>query len=208
MIRVALPKGRNFETATAALRAAGAELAGLDAESRRLVLPFPADRLEILLLKDWDLPRYVEHGVADCGVVGSDVLEEVDGELLVPLRLAAGRSRLSLIGRPGSVPRPGQQVRLATKFCGIARRLLVACDWSAEVVELRGSLELAPLLDLAELALDIVQTGRTLQAHGLVELQVVREVMPCLVVNRAAYQTRRDEFNVLFRRLEQAGVAA
>lgn len=208
MIRIALPKGRNFDVAVAGLRAAGAALAGLDEQSRRLVLSFPDDGLEALLLKDWDLPRYVEQGVADCGVVGSDVLEEVDGELLVPLRLAAGASRLSLIGRAGALPGPGRQVRLATKFPGIAARLLARCAWSAEVVDLRGSLELAPLLDLAELALDIVQTGRTLREHGLVELQVVREVRPCLVVNRAAYQRRRGEINDLCAKLERAGVAA
>ena len=208
MIRIALPKGRNFTTAVEALRAAGCGLAGIDGDSRRLVLPFPEDDLEILLLKDWDLPQYVEQGVADCGVVGSDVLEEVDGELLVPLRFSGGSSRLSLIGRPGALPGPGRQVRLATKFPGIAGRLLAASAWSAEVVELRGSLELAPLLELADLALDIVQTGRTLREHGLVELQVVRDVRPCLVVNRAAFQRQRAAINGLCDRLEAAGVAA
>ena len=208
MIRLALPKGRNFATAVDALRSAGCALAGIDVDSRRLVLPFPDVGLEILLLKDWDLPQYVEQGVADCGVVGSDVLEEVDGELLVPLRLAGGGSRLSLIGRPGGIPAPGRQVRLATKFPGIAGRLLAASPWSAEVVELRGSLELAPLLELADLALDIVQTGRTLREHGLVELQVVREVRPCLVVNRSAFQRKRAAINALCDRLAEAGVAA
>ena len=207
-LRVALPKGRNFASAVAALRGAGVDLPGIDVDSRRLVLDYPADGVEILLLKDWDLPRYVEQGVADCGVVGSDVLEEVDGDLLVPVRLRAGGSRLSLIGRPGALPAPGQQVRLATKFLTIARNYLATTPWSAEVVELRGSLELAPLLDLAEVALDIVQTGRTLREHGLVELQRVRDVTPCLVVNRAAYQRRRARLNDLFTRLEQAGVAA
>jgi ATP phosphoribosyltransferase len=208
MIRIALPKGRNFDTAVDALRAAGARLTGLCADSRRLVLPFAEDGVEILLLKDWDLPRYVEQGVADCGIVGSDVLEEVDGELLVPLRLDAGRSRLSLIGRPGGLPAAGQQVRLATKFPRLAGRLLAETAWSAEVVELRGSLELAPLLDLVDLALDIVQTGRTLREHGLVELQVVRSVQACLVVNRASFQRRRNDLNAWCERLEGAGVAA
>lgn len=207
MIRLALPKGRNLETVLAALRAAGRALAGFDGDGRKLRLAFPADVLEILVLKDWDLPRYVEHGVADCGFAGSDVLDEVDGDLLLPLRLRAGRCRMSLVGPAGALPGPGRQVRLATKYPRTAGRFLARQSWGAEVVELSGSLELAPLLDLAEVALDIVQTGRTLREHGLEELQVVGEVAPCLVVNRAAFQARRAEILGLVRGLESAGVA-
>lgn len=206
MIRLALPKGRNLTTALAAFRAAGLELAGLESGDRRLQLRFPEDGLEVLLLKDWDLPLYVEYGVADCGVVGSDVLEEVDGDLLVPARLSEGRCRLSFIGRRGSLPGPGEQVRVASKYPQTARRVLASRSWGAEVLKLSGSVELGPLLDLAELALDIVQTGRTLRENDLVELEVVRQVAPCLVVNRSAYQQHRDEINRWLDRFEAAGV--
>ncbi|MFN7962657.1 MAG: ATP phosphoribosyltransferase [Thermoanaerobaculia bacterium] len=206
MIRLALPKGRNLEPALAALAAAGLELPVASAE-RALRFTLEADELEVLMLKDWDLPLYVGYGVADFGVVGSDVLGEVDGDLLGPLTLAAGHCRLSLIGRPGSAPRPGSQVRLATKYPRLARRWVAQQSWSAEIVELAGSVELAPLLELAEVAVDIVQTGRTLQANGLVELEVLQPVAPTLVVNRASYPRHRDRLNSLFRRLEAAGVA-
>ncbi len=186
MIRLALPKGRTLTPAVAALRAAGFALRGFDPGGRRLRQSLPNDGLEIMLLKDWDLPLYVERGVADCGVVGSDVLDEVDGDLLTPLRLRDGRCRLSLIGPAGALPGAGDQVRLATKYVATAREFLSGQAWGAEIVPLSGSLELAPLLGLAELALDIVETGRTLREHDLVELMVVREVTPCLVVNRAA----------------------
>lgn len=208
MIRLALPKGRNLEVALAAFRAAGIELGSADALGRSLRARPPAAGVEVLLLKDWDVPLYVEQGVADCGVVGSDVLGELDGDLLVPVRLAAGRARLSLIGRPGALPQPGAQVRLATKYPATARRWLAGLPWGAEVLELSGSVELAPVLELAEVALDIVQTGRTLAANRLAELQVVAEVAACLVVGRGAFQRHRAAVNDWAGRLETAGVVA
>jgi ATP phosphoribosyltransferase len=208
VIRLALGKGRNLGAALAAFRAAGLVLPGVDGNGRQLRVELPREGFEVLLLKDWDLPLYVEHGVADCGVVGSDVLAEVDGDLLTPVRLADGRCRLSLIGRPGALPRPGSQVRLATKYPSLARRLLAARPWTAEVLALSGSVELAPVLDLAEVALDIVQTGRTLAENGLAELESVEEVAPVLVINRASFHRLRRELNALVDRLVAAGVAA
>lgn len=207
MIRLALPKGRNLDVALAAFRAAGL-LAGLDLSSRSLLVQLPDERVEALALKDWDIPVYVEHGVADFGIVGSDVLAEIDGDLLVPVRFRAGRSRLSLIGRAGALPAAGSQVRLATKYPNTARRMLEGRSWGAEIVRLSGSIELAPLLDLAELALDIVQTGRTLKENDLVEIETVAEVAACLVVNRASYQRHRALLNEWISRLEAAEVAA
>jgi ATP phosphoribosyltransferase len=208
MIRLALPKGRNLDVAVAALRAAGLGLAGWDAGGRSLRVALPADGVEILSLKDWDLPLYVEHGVADCGIVGSDVLGELGGDLLVPARLSAGRCRFSLIGRCRELPAAGGQVRLATKYPRTARRILAGRPWGAEIVQLSGSVELAPLLRLAELAMDIVQTGRTLQENGLVEIETLAEVAPCLVVNRASFQRHRGRINGWLDRLEAAGAVS
>ena len=208
MIRLALPKGRNLEAALAAFRAAGIPLDGVDANGRSLLWRLPDLGVEVLSLKDWDLPLYVGHGVADCGIVGSDVLEEVDGDLLVPVRLLAGRSRLSLIGLDATLPAPGTQVRLATKYPQTARRLVAGRPWGAEIVKLSGSIELAAVLHLAELALDIVQTGRTLAENRLVEIETVAEVAPCLVVNRASYQRHRALLNDWIGRLEAAEVVS
>jgi ATP phosphoribosyltransferase len=207
VIRLALPKGRNLEVTLAAFRAAGL-LHGYDGGGRGLLTQIPADGVEVLSLKDWDLPLYVEHGVADCGVVGSDVLGEMDGDLLVPVRLKAGRSRLSFIGRSPGMPPPGSQVRLATKYPRTARGIVAGRLWGAEIVKLSGSIELAPLLSLAELALDIVQTGRTLAENGLVEIETVAEVAACLVVNRASYQRHRALLNDWIDRLEAAEVVS
>ena len=205
-MRLALPKGRSLHTAVDALRAVGVGLACLEGNDRKLWSKAAADDLEVLLLKDWDVPLYVEYGVADFGVVGSDVLAELDGDLLVPARFSAGGCRLSLIGPAGSQPVAGSQVRLASKYPNLAKRLVASRPWSAEVVRLSGSVELGPLLRLTEVALDIVQTGETLRENGLVELEVVEEVHPCLVFNRASYQRHRDRLNDLVRRLEEKGL--
>jgi len=207
VIRLALPKGRNLEVALAAFRAAGL-LSGLDLGGRSLLVQLPEEGIEVLSLKDWDIPVYVEHGVADFGIVGSDVLGEIDGDLLVPVRLREGRSRLSLIGRAGARLAAGSQVRLATKYPNTARRVLEGRSWGAEIVELSGSVELAPFLSLAEVALDIVQTGRTLVENDLVEIETVAEVAACLVVNRASYQRHRALLNAWIGRLEAAEVVA
>ncbi len=206
MIRLALPKGRNLKIALDAFRAAGVGLDGLERGDRRLRIEFPEDDLEVLLLKDWDLPLYVEYGIADCGVVGSDVLEEVDGDLLIPARFRDGHCRMSLIGHEGAIPAPGDPVRPASQYPLTARRVLADRPWGAEVLKLNGSVELGPLLDLAEVALDIVQTGRTLRDNGLVELETVRTVQPCLVANRSAYQLHRAELNRWLDRFEAAEV--
>jgi ATP phosphoribosyltransferase len=208
MIRLALPKGRNLGPALAALRAAGLSLSGLDNGGRGLRTALPEDGIEALSLKDWDLPLYVEHGVADCGIVGSDVLGEIEADLLMPARLTAGRCRFSLIGRTAELPAAGGQVRLATKYPVTARRVVAGRSWGAEIVRLSGSVELAPALCLAELALDLVQTGRTLAENGLVEIETVAEVAPCLVVNRAAFQRHRARLNGWLDRLEAAGAVS
>ncbi|HEV2852901.1 MAG TPA: ATP phosphoribosyltransferase [Thermoanaerobaculia bacterium] len=208
MIRFALPKGRNLETALAAFRAAGIPLNGFDAAGRSLRVRIPETGVEVLSLKDWDLPLYVGHGIADCGIVGSDVLEEIDGDLLVPVRFREGRSRMSLIGRRPELPASGTQVRLATKYPNTARRVVAGRAWGAEILKLSGSIELAPVLRLAELALDIVQTGRTLAENGLVEIETLSEVAPCLVVNRASYQRHRALLNEWIGRLEAAEVVS
>lgn len=206
MMRMALPKGRNLTSAKAAFRQAGLSLGILEQDERKLLLESSEDGLELLLLKDWDVPRYVQYGIADCGIVGTDVLEELDGDLLVPVKFTNGRCRLSFIGEADAWPEPGQQIRLATKYPGIARRVLSEQPWGAEILELSGSIELAPLLELADLALDIVQTGRTLRENHLQELRVVREIAPCLVVNRASFQEHRRDLNALIGRLEAAEV--
>lgn len=206
MIRLALPKGRNLQFVQRALAAAGMPLSGFDPGGRLLQQDLPEEGVEVLVLKDPDLPLYVERAVADFGAIGSDVLEESGADVLVPVRLRDGGCRLSLVGRPGTALRNGRQIRLATKYPRIAAAWLGTQGFGAEILELSGSVELAPVLGLADIALDIVQTGSTLKANGLVELEVIREVSICLVINRGSWQAHRALLNDLIGRLEAAGV--
>ena len=206
LLRLALPKGRNLGPTLEGLRAAGLRLEELSGRKLRQV--FPEEGIEVLLLKDWDLPLYVEQGIADCGVVGTDVLEEVGGDLLCPVRFVEGRCRMSLIGTQPELPEPGRQIRVASKYPRWTERLLASRPWGVEIFKLSGSVELGPLLELADLAMDIVQTGGTIRENQLHEIEVFAEIAPQLVVSRAAYQRHRSRLNELFRALEAAQVVA
>lgn len=211
MIRCAVPKGRLASVVRQAFETTGIEWQEEthEAKDRGLRLRSRDGSLELLWLKDRDLPVYVERGVAHCGIVGRDVVEEVDGELLIPAEFRAGQCRFCLIApREMPPPSPGQQVRLATKYPRLAARWLEQKPFAAEIVELSGSVELAPVLGLSDYALDIVETGATLRAHQLVELETVLEVRPCFVVHRAAWQLLREELLGWIKRFESAGVLA
>lgn len=209
MIRCAVPKGRLSRVVTEAFSAAGVRWKPEPAAAagRRLRQRSEDGSFELLWLKDRDLPLYVERGIADCGILGRDLLEDRDGDLLVPAEFRHGVCRLCLVGPVDStVPGAGAQVRIATKYPRIAQRWLATQPFAAEILELSGSVELAPVLGLAEMAIDIVETGATLRAHDLVELQTILEVRPCLVVHRGAWQGLREEILRWIGRFERAGV--
>ena len=210
MITFGLPKGRNLGPARAALAAAGLNLDGLD--SSRLRQQFPdqdvlGTPVEALLLKDWDLPLYVEHGIVDCAIVGSDVLEETAPDVFRPLELREGGSRLSLIAETPELPKRSGQLRAATRYPNWSTRLLAERNLHVEILHLTSSIELGPLLDLTDVAVDIVQTGGTLRTHDLHEVEVLAEVAPTFVVNRASFHAHRRRLGRLLRALEETGAA-
>ena len=145
-------------------------------------------------VKDMDVPTYVEYGVADCGVVGRDVLLETASDVYQPLDLGFGRCRL-VLARPSGAGdyRRASSVRVATKYPRVASAFFLERGLSAEVVRLAGSVELAPGLGLADCIVDVVETGRTLAENGLEVVEEVAASSARLVVNRASYHSRRDE---------------
>ena len=210
MITFGLPKGRNLGPARDALAAAGMGLTDLDASLLRQRfggVGVLGVEVEVLLLKDWDLPLYVEHGIVDCAIIGSDVLEETQPDVFQPLRLRDGRSRLSLIAQTPELPRRSGQLRAATRYPAWAARLLAARNLHVEVLSLTSSIELGPLLDLTDMAVDIVQTGATLRTHDLHEVEVLAQVAPTFVVNRASFHAHRRRLSRLLGALEEAGAA-
>jgi ATP phosphoribosyltransferase len=207
---VALPKGRLLRPALDLLARAGVE--GLPADdSRRLLVPDASGRLRFLVLKPADVPTYVEYGAADVGIAGKDILLEQAPDVYEPLDLGFGHCRLVVAELrelwERDDPAKWSWVRVATKYPNLTRRYFSARGIQVEVVRLDGSIELAPLVGLAERIVDLVQSGETLRANGLVE---VAEILPStarLIVNRAAQKTAAPAVNRLLDLL-RAGVAA
>ena len=207
-LTIALPKGRMQHQALALLAQIGY---GRDADDpsdsdapRRLVIPGAAGRVSYLLAKPGDVPIYVEYGVADLGVVGEDVLRESGRDVYEPLRLPFGHCRLVVAGWADRAPRPLRlepNPRVATKYPNLARTYFQGRGISAEIITLSGSVELAPVVGLADLIVDLVETGNTLRAHGLAELRTIMESQACLIANRASYRLKAAPMTELIERL-------
>jgi len=189
-LTIAVAKGRLQDEALALLAAAGAGVSSQDLSSRRLALEDESGRYRFIFVKPADVPVYVEHGIADCGVVGRDVLLESGTDLLQPLTLEIGRCRIVVAGRTGTSLSELGMLRVATKYPQIAAAHFGARGRPVEIIELSGSVELAPGLDLADCIVDLVQSGRTLRENGLEEVEVISESTGRLVVNRASYQLK------------------
>lgn len=190
VLTVALPKGRLQDPSLALFARAGVEVAPEELDSRRLWIDDRAGAVRFLLVKPADVPTYVEYGIADLGVCGGDVFLESGADVHAPLDLRLGRCRLVLAGKPGgpSLADSRATVRVATKYPRLTTRWFHERGLPVEVVELHGSVELAPVLGLAERIVDVVETGRTLIENGLVVHETLVECSARLVVNRAAWQ--------------------
>jgi ATP phosphoribosyltransferase len=201
-LTVALSKGKLLAGTEALFRAA--RLPFPEGEGRRLVVE--TEGLRFLLVKDLDVPTYVEYGVADCGVAGRDVLLETGADVLEPLDLGFGRCRVVVASprqRPFA-PDRSATTRVASKYARIAAAHFLERGLGVEVVRLAGSVEIAPGLGLAECVVDVVETGRTLAENGLEEVETVAESSARLVVNRASFHARRAEIQALVARLAEA----
>jgi ATP phosphoribosyltransferase len=172
--------------------------------SRRLTLEDESGRFRFIFVKPMDVPVYVAHGVADCGVVGRDVLMESQADLLQPLTLGIGRCRIVVAAPTDWRDNTYGMLRVATKYPHIAATYFGGRGQPVEVIELSGSVELAPVLGLADCIVDLVETGRTLQDNGLSVVEVIAESTARLVVNRASYQLKATVLGTLVAALEAA----
>lgn len=205
MITVALSKGKLLGPTLELLQKAGYEADGLSAESRRLVFPCPETGLTLLVVRPSDVPTYVEYGAADAGVVGKDVLLEQDRDVYEPLDLKIGTCKLSVAARQGQELRDrlSAKIRVATKYPNITERYFNRKGVPVEIIKLYGSIELAPVVGLAERIVDLVSTGRTLKLHHLVEVDVIAESTARLIVNRASLKMKHGELTDLIARLKK-----
>ena len=200
---VALPKGRLLDEVSGCLERAGFGLAS-GGNGRQLVLPSASQHVSYVLAKPADVPVYVEYGAADLGIVGLDVLRESERDVFEPLLLPLGYCRLVVAAPLGREQRPLRlepNPRVATKFPRLTEAFFRRRGVSAEIIELSGSVELAPLVNLADLIVDLVQTGQTLRDNGLVELRTILESQAVLIANRAAWRLKAAAVSQFVERL-------
>ncbi|MCP9454732.1 MAG: ATP phosphoribosyltransferase [Nitrospira sp.] len=205
MLTIALSKGKLSESAVEIFRRAGyvKEVDGLAGESRRLVFECRAAGITFLIVRPSDVPTYVEYGGADAGIVGKDVLMEHDADVYEPLDLGIGACRISVAALKGEGVRSrlSSKVCVATKYPKITERFFNQRGVPVEIIKLYGSIELAPVVGLADWIVDVVETGNTLKAHDLVELEVIAHSTARLIVNRASFRLKHRPLRELIERL-------
>src|SRR6266550_1344926 len=205
MITIAIAKGRMQDDALALLARADVRLSDEALASRRLALIDESGEYRFIFVKPADVPVYVEHGIADCGVVGRDILLESDADLLLPLDLGIARCRMVVAAAEPEVMRGDfGMLRVATKYANVASNYFGARGIPVEIIALSGSVELAPALGLSDVIVDLVETGRTLKDNGLSIVEVITESTGRLVVNRASYQLKAPAITALINALESA----
>jgi ATP phosphoribosyltransferase len=198
-LTVAIPKGRILKALVPLMEKAGLDTAPLLSSDRRLVRASADGALSYVFLKPDDVPTYVEYGAADLGVSGRDTLLERGYELYAPVDLRIGRCRLVVAGPLGA--KAPDVPRVATKYPRITAEHFARRGVQAEVIEVHGSVEIAPLIGLSHLIVDVVETGATLRENRLAIVEDVAEVSTLLIANRAAYKLRADVIRPLVERL-------
>lgn len=203
-MRIAIPKGRLQDEVLALFAAAGYETPTAD-EIRTRKLVFTRGGIEWILVKDCDVPVYVEHGAADIGVAGLDQILEHECSAYQAVEMPFGTCRMMLIGAPGA-PRLTRErtVKIATKYPRIARQYLDAHALRAELVPLAGSVELAAVLGLTSHVIDLVETGETVRVHHLEIQDLVAEISPRLIVAKSVYRIANQKVRELIARIEEA----
>ncbi|MCG5500663.1 ATP phosphoribosyltransferase [Ectothiorhodospira lacustris] len=203
-LTIALSKGRIYKDTLPLLAEAGIEPKDDPETSRKLILDTNRDDVKLVVIRATDVPTYVQYGAADVGVSGKDVLMEHGGDgLYEPLDLNIARCRLMVAGRPEAGTRGGR-LRVATKFVNITRRYYAEQGKQVEIIKLYGSMELAPLVGLSDCIVDLVDTGNTLKANGLVPLEHIADISSRLVVNKAAMKMKSARVKRLIKDLDAA----
>lgn len=209
MLTLALSKGRIFDETLPMLERAGISISEDPEQSRKLILPTQHPDIRVVLVRASDVPTYVQHGGADFGVAGKDVLLEHGGDgLYQPLDLQIARCRMSVAVPAGfdysGAVKQGSRLRVATKYLNTARNHFAAKGVHVDLIKLYGSMELAPLTGLADAIVDLVSTGGTLKANNLVEVEQIMPISSRLVVNQASLKIKRTQIKPILDALAAA----
>ncbi len=195
IINIALPKGRLGEKAYKMLEELGYGCKGVTENSRKLI--FEEGNVRYFWVKPSDVAIYVERGAADVGVVGKDILEEYAPDVYETVDLGFGKCRMCVAGIEGVVPNADRTLRIATKFVNIAKRYYAAQSREIEIIKLNGSIELAPILGLSDVIVDIVETGTTLVENNLEVKEEIMGISARLISNKAAYRFKCEEIDAM-----------
>jgi ATP phosphoribosyltransferase len=211
-LTLALSKGRIFEETLPLLEAAGIVVTENPETSRKLILPTNNPNVRVIIVRASDVPTYVQYGAADFGVAGKDVLLEHGGEgLYQPIDLNIANCRLSVAVSDGfdyaNAVHQGARLRVATKYVNTAREHFASKGVHVDLIKLYGSMELGPLVGLADAIVDLVSTGGTLRANKLVEVEHIMDISSRLVVNQAALKLKRETLQPILAAFEQASKA-
>ena len=203
MLTIALSKGRILDDTLPLLAAAGIAPTENPEKSRKLIIPTTLEDVRLLTVRATDVPTYVEHGAADIGVAGKDVLMEYGGQLYEPLDLRIAQCKLMTAGKVGAAE-PKGRLRVATKFVNVAKRYYAEQGRQVDIIKLYGSMELAPLVGLADKIIDVVDTGNTLRANGLEPQELIATISSRLIVNKAAMKMQHARIQALIETLREA----
>ncbi len=202
MVSVALPKGRLGEKVYARFRAAGYPCPAIEEENRKLIFENPGAGIRYFWVKPSDVAIYVERGAADVGVAGKDILLEYEPDVYELADLGLGRCRMCVAGKKDFRDRPDRVLRVATKFPRIAGRYYASMSRDIDIIHLNGSIEIAPILGLSDVIVDIVETGKTLLENDLEPRATIVPISARLIANRVSYKFRHEQIVELCRRVE------
>ncbi|MBQ9833037.1 MAG: ATP phosphoribosyltransferase [Clostridia bacterium] len=197
MLNIALPKGRLGNKVYALLDKLGYSCPELLEDNRKLVFENAASGVRYFLVKPTDVATYVERGAADVGVVGKDILREKDYDLYELMDLKFGKCRMAIAAKNGYVEDPDSVLRVATKYTNTTKRYFSSIDREIEIIELHGSIELAPILDLSDVIVDIVETGSTLRENDLSVIKEIENISARLIANKSSYRFKENEIRQL-----------
>lgn len=205
-LTIALSKGTLLKPTIALLEACGLPVRGLTPESRNMVFSYEAERIKYIMCRPTDVPTYVEQGAADLGMVGKDVIVEQRKDIFEMADLKYGHCRFVVAGPASYLNVPLKDLnykRIATKFPAVAGQFFRSQGLSAEIITLHGNIELAPIMGLSDLIVDIVSTGRTLKENHLVELIKIMDSTTRLICNRVSYRTKYEEIQPLIETMQR-----
>ncbi len=198
---LALPKGRLLNEVKGLFEKVGIEF---DDKSRKLIINTSKDFIKVAILRTWDIPKFVNYGAADIGVVGKDILFEsnLENNYYELEDLGIGQCRMSLASLENKIPRQ-KKIRVASKYPEYTKKYFLENSKDIEILILKGAIEIAPVLGLADCIVDLVQTGQTLKENGLNELEKISDITSRLIVNKSSFKSKYKEINEISRELKK-----